>query len=477
VKVSEYASYDATGLAELIVKGEVSVAEVHEAARAAIDQVEPQLSAIAGERFEEPLAYDPSGVFAGVPFAIKDLVTHAKGTPTRSGSRLFGAGVRYPYDNFLMARFRRAGLATMAVTRTPEFGFNAATEAIVYGEPTRNPWDTARSPGGSSGGSAALVASRALPIAHGNDGGGSLRAPAAACGLVGLKPSRGRVTVGPDFADPLLGLGVEFGLSRSVRDAAALLDAVHGAEPGERYLLPAPEKPFTASAAEGSKPLRVALAWELFTPAQVIDPQVKAAVEAIAKALEGMGHRVDLASPSINLEAFLTASFNAWCAFLAYGVVSASAALGVVPSADNLEATTLACAEHGKALRALDVFEMDRAFNAISRAFGAFFESYDVILTPTMVVPNVAVGYLNANDPTLSARGWFNKLFAVLGTGLYNVTGTPAISLPLAESREGWPIGIQFAARNAGESTLLALAGDLERAMPWAGREPKVMAR
>jgi amidase len=476
VKVSEYASYDATGLAELIVKREVSAAEVHEAARAAIDQVEPQLSAIAGERFEEPLDHDPSGVFAGVPFAIKDLVTHAKGTPTRSGSRMLGAGVPYPYDNFLMARFRRAGLATMAVTRTPEFGFNATTEAIAYGGPTRNPWDTARSSGGSSGGSAALVASRALPIAHGNDGGGSLRVPAAACGLVGLKPSRGRVTVGPDFADPLLGLGVEFGLSRSVRDTAALLDAVHGAEPGERYLLPAPAKPYAAFAAEGSKPLRVALAWGLFHPSQTIDPQVRDAVESVARALEGMGHRVEVASPSIDHEAYLSAIFNAWCAFLANAVVGVSAALGVQPSADNLEATTLACAEHGKSLSALDVFAMDQVFNNISRTLGAFLADYDVVLSSTMVVPNVAIGYLNANDPTLGARGWFDKLFAVLGTGIYNVTGMPAISLPLAESREGWPIGVQLAARNAEESTLLALAGDLERAMPWADRKPKVMA-
>jgi amidase len=477
MKVSEYASHDATGLAALITAGSVSAAEVHEAAMAAIDQIDPQLSAVAGRRFEEPLAYDPAGVFAGVPFAIKDLVTHAQGVPTRLGSRILGPGVPYPYDNFLMTRFRRAGLATMAVTRTPEFGFNAATEAIAYGAPTRNPWDTARSCGGSSGGSAALVASRALPIAHANDGGGSIRVPAAACGLVGLKPSRGRVTVGPDYADPLLGLAVEFGLSRTVRDTAALLDAVHGAEPGERYLLPAPAQRYTASVAEGSKPLRIALAWGLFNPGQTIDPQVRAAAEAVAQTLEGMGHRVDLASPSIDHEAFLSATFTAWCAFLADGVASVSAALGVQPSADNLEATTLACAKHGMGLRALDLFAVDRTFNSISRKFGAFLVDYDVVLTPTITVPNIAVGHLNANDPALGAREWFDKLFSILGTAIYNATGMPAISLPLAESAEGWPIGIQFAARNAEESTLLALAGDLERAMPWADRAPSIMAR
>ena len=477
MRVSEYTEFDATGLAGLIRAGEVTAAEVHAAATAAIDQVDPVLSAVVGERFDEPLDYEAEGVFAGVPFAIKDLVTHAAGVPTRSGSRLLGPGVPYPYDNALMTRFRRAGLATFARTRTPEFGFNAATEAVADGGPTRNPWDLTRSAGGSSGGSAALVASRALPLAHGNDGGGSIRVPAAACGLVGLKPSRGRVTVGPDYSDPLFGLGVEFALTRTVRDTAALLDAVHGSEPGERFLLPEPSPSYAAEVARGSGRLRIALAWDLFAPGQLIDPEVTAAVDAVAAHLEGLGHIVDITAPAIDHESYLTATFHAWCAFLADGVAGASAALGVSPGPDVLEATTLACAEYGMGLTALDVAAMDRVFNALSRSVGTFLTDYDVILTPTMVVPNVEVGYLDANDGSLSARGWFDKLFAILGTGLYNATGMPAISLPLGTSGAGWPIGIQFAAALGHEATLLGLAGDLERTMSWAGRMPAVAAR
>ncbi len=475
MEIREYTQHDGLGLAELIRNREVSAQEVQEAAAKALDEVEPQLSAIVGERYPQPLDYDEGGVFAGVPFAIKDLVIHAEDVPTTNGTRMLGSGVVLG-ESALMTRFRNAGLATMATTRTPEFGFNATTEAIAYGDPTKNPWDPARSPGGSSGGSAALVAARALPVAHANDGGGSIRIPAAACGLVGLKPSRGRVTVGPGYGDPLLGLGVEFALSRTVRDTAAMLDAVHGSEPGERYLLPAPERSYGESAARGASPKRIALSWGLLTPGQQMDPQVRAAVESAATLLESMGHTVEIASPQINHEEWLDATYKLWATFLADGVQTLSGLLGVSPSAEVLEHVTLRCVEYGERVTGVDLMRTEGAMNRASRALGEFHARYDVTLSATMMNPNFPLGHFDQNDPELDAEGWFEKLFSGLGTALFNATGTPGISVPLAQSQEGWPIGIQLGAAYGDESTLIELAADLERAAPWAERRPSIIA-
>ena len=328
-----------------------------------------------------------------------------------------------------MTRFRAAGLAAMGITATPEFGFNAATESVANG-PTRNPWDTARSPGGSSGGSAALVAARALPVAHANDGGGSIRIPAAACGLVGLKPSRGRVSVAPDFADPLMGLGIEFAVTRTVRDAAALLDAVHGSEPGDKYLLPGPATSYADAARTPTRKLRIAVTTT--APNGVpVDPACVAAVQATARALQEAGHTVEEAAPEFDVEAFDHANLTAWCSFLADGAYGAAAPLGVELTTDVLEHTTLACAEYGKTLTALDIYAADRVFNATTRSVAAFFTGYDLLLTPTMAAPNTAIGTLDADDPTLDARGWYDRIFTFAPfTALSNITGAPAISVP-----------------------------------------------
>ncbi|MEK6443723.1 amidase [Pseudonocardia sp. T1-2H] len=476
MRVDEYAAHDAIGLAELIRDGAVKAEEVQAAAAAALDAVAPQLNALVGERFAEPLEYDPDGPFAGVPFAIKDLIIHAAGIPQRAGTRLLGDGIATPEDTYLMARFRAAGLATMGVTATPELGFNANTEPVSNG-PTHNPWDTTRSSGGSSGGSAALVASGALPVASASDGGGSIRIPSGCCGLVGLKPTRGRTTVGPDYADPLLGLGIEFALTRTVRDCAALLDAVHGSEPGDRYLLPAPVRPFAEEVRAGSPRLRVAVSTTPSSGPGSTDPQCVDAVHRVADQLESMGHQVVEASPAIDAEQFDDANLVAWCSFLADGVDTIAAALGVEPGPDTLEATTLACAEHGRTLRASDLYATDRVFNATTRTVARFFTEHDVLLTPTSCAPNTPLGYLNADDSALDARGWYDRIFSFAGfTGVANVTGMPAISLPLGWSTEGWPIGVQFGAGLGRESVLIALAGDLERAIGWADRRPGVWA-
>lgn len=476
MQVSEYTGYDATGLAELVRSGQVSSAEVHAAARQAVASVDGELNALVGEPFEKPLDADETGPFGGVPFAIKDLVLHADGVPQRAGSRLLGPGVPHPYDTALMRRFRGAGLAAVGLTATPEFGFNASTESVANG-PTRNPWDTSRSPGGSSGGSAALVAARALPVAHANDGGGSIRIPAAASGLVGLKPSRGRVTVAPDYSDPLLGLGVEFAVTRTVRDAAGLLDAVHGSEPGDRHLLPGPVTTFLDAVRTPARPLRIAVSTT--APSGVpVEAACVAAVAAAVDALEHAGHAVEEAAPEYDVAAFDDANLKAWCSFLADGAYGAAAALGVRLGPDVLEHTTLACAEYGATLTALDLYAVDRVFNATTRALAGFLSGYDIWLTPTTAAPNTAIGHLDADDPSLDARGWYDRIFTFAPfTALANVTRVPAVSVPGTPSAEGWPVGVQLVGRYAAEEALLGLAALLEEALPWNDRRPTVVAR
>ncbi|MFN6546389.1 amidase [Mycolicibacterium nivoides] len=475
MKPNEYAEYDATGLAGLIRDKEVSVAEVYEAARAAIEAVDGTLNAVVDGPWSAPLDCDPAGVFAGIPFAIKDFAIHAAGVPTRFGSRLAGEGVVFPHDTELMTRFRAAGLATVASTTTPEFAFNGNTEPVTQGS-TRNPWDTTRSAGGSSGGSAVLVAARALPIAHATDGGGSIRIPASANGLVGLKPSRGRVPVGPDASEPLSGLGAEFGLTRSVRDCAALLDAVSGPAPGDKYIIRDPVRPYREEVGRNPGRLRIALHAESWSGGPV-DEEISGAVNAVGTVLEGLGHQVSPGSPVFDWERFVDANLPVWSVSLAEGIDALAAAFGTTPSPANLEATTLACAEYGRRVTATQLGGALAVFNQVSRAAGAFFTGYDLLLTPTLSQPPQPLGELDADDASLTPGEWMHKLLGVCSfTPLFNVTGGPAISLPLGWMRSGLPIGVQLAAPMCDEGTLIAVASQLETAMPWADRVPGVNA-
>ncbi|WP_301122632.1 amidase [Mycolicibacterium fortuitum] len=475
MKPEEYSGYDATGLAELIRSGQVSVGEVHDAARAAIEEVNPALNAVVAGPWEAALDYDGQGRFAGVPFALKDFAIHAAGVPTRFGSRLAGAGVTFPYDTELMTRFRAAGLATLALTTTPEFAFNGNTEPVTQGS-TRNPWDTSRSAGGSSGGSAALVAARALPLAHATDGGGSIRIPASANGLVGLKPSRGRVSVAPDASEPLSGLGVEFGLTRSVRDCAALLDAVSGPAPGDKYVIRDPARPYIDELGRNPGSLRIAIHTQSWSGGPV-DEEISEAVAAVGKVLEGLGHHVRPDSPVFDWEQFVDANLPVWGVSLAEGIDALAAALGTTPSSGNLEATTLASAEYGRLVTATELGGALAVFNQVSRAVGTFFTGHDLLLTPTLSQPPQPLGELDSDDASLTPRQWVHKLFGVCSfTPLFNATGGPAISLPLGVTRSGLPIGVQLAAPMCDEGTLIAVASQLENAMPWAHRIPGVNA-
>jgi amidase len=475
MEVSEYAKHDATGLAGLISTGQASAEDVRQAALRAVEAVNPELNALVGEPFDEPLSYSTDGPFAGVPFLIKDLVLHAEGVPTRAGSRMTGDGIPFPYDTDLMSRFRQAGLATLGRTTTPEFGFNASTESVLTG-PTRNPWDPSRSAGGSSGGSGAMVAARAVPVAHANDGGGSIRIPAAVNGLVGLKPTRGRVPLGPDFGEALAGMAIEFAVTRTVRDCAALLDAVRGAGIGDKYSAAPPVRPFAEEVGAPPGNLKVAFTTEAWSGAPV-DPECARAVEELAALLEELGHDVTEAAPDVDVATFDRANTRVWFAFLAASVATFAQLTGNQESPDNLEATTLACSEAGRKLTALDMMEADALQNQVTRAVGRWFVDHDVLLTPTLAHATFPLGLLDADDPSLDAKGWYDKIFLHAPfTALFNMTGQPAMNVPAMATADGGPVGIQLVARFGDEATLLRLAAQLEEARPWADRKPAVYA-
>lgn len=474
MELSDYAACDAVGLAELVRTGEVSAAEVEEAARRAIEAVDHQLHATVGDLVEPAMDASTGGVLAGVPFALKEVAPHAKGQRTQLGSRLSGDGVVGAADTHLMQRFRAAGLRVIARTRSPEFAFNLTTEPIVHG-PTHSPWDLERSVGGSSGGSAALVAARALPISHATDGGGSIRAPASLCGIVGLKPTRSRTPVGPGQWENIHGMGHDFLLARTLRDVAAGLDAVQGSGPGDKYEIAPPERPYADEL--GLEPGGLKIAWtvEPWSGAPV-DAECRAAVEDTAKALVGDGHDLAEASPTIDNDVLIRALMNAWAAGMAQRTAVAENALGVTAGPDTVEACSLAMLRLGATLSAIDLLHAYGDCNAVGRAIGEFFETYDVLLLPSVARVPWKLGELDQNDASIGAEGWTRKLFDDYSpfTAMFNITGQPAISLPLAWSDGGLPIGLQLVGRYGDEATLLRVSAQLERALPWADRVPPI---
>jgi amidase len=473
MKLDEYARYDGLGLAALVRSGEVSAGEVVETAQKAIDAVNPTLNAVIGRIEPRAQAGDRNAPFFGVPFLIKDLALHAEGVACDMGSRLVAGSFVSPHDTDLMQRFKAAGVVTLGRTNTPEFGFCSTTEPVLHG-PTRNPWDTGRSPGGSSGGSAAAVAAGIVPIAHANDGGGSIRIPAACCGLVGLKPTRGRTPPGPEVGQALHGLGAEHVVSRTVRDCASMLDAVQGPGVGDPFVIAPPLRRYAEEVGAPVGRLRVAVSLSGMMDA-TIDDDIRGEVMRVARHLESLGHYVTETSPAFDETTFHTANMTYWCGFLAAGVLGIARSNGRKPSRETLEATTLACYEYGASLKLTDVELADMLANTVCRAVAPFFNDYDVLLTPTATGAALPLGFTNADDPKLGAKGWYEHLFRYAPfTALYNMTGQPAISLPLAVDAKGLPVGMQFVARFGAEDILLRLAAQLEQSLPWAGRRPGV---
>jgi amidase len=471
LSVEEYASYDATGLAQLVRSRQVAPAEVHEAGIRAVQLADQCLHASVEGPWETPLDASPDGSFTGVPIALKDVLCHATGVPQHLGSRALARGIVFDHDSELMARFRRAGLAVVCTTKTPEFALNGTTEP-VFGGAALNPWDPTKSPGGSSGASAALVAAGALPVAHANDGAGSIRIPASHTGTVGLKPSRGRVPIGPDRQEAFYGNVVEFAITRTVRDAAALLDAVHGPLAGERYYAPTPDRSYLAALRGPSRPLRIAVSADTWTE-RALHPDVAATIESTAELLSELGHHVEVVRPDLDWEAFLAALTVTFCAGTASDVVPLGEALGGGLSRDYFEATTIACAEAGRAMTPADLANAFATNNDVSRRLANFMADFDILVTPVSISPPLDLGTYDANDASFTAAGWVRHILEPHPTcALYNVTGAPAMSLPLGTARGGLPVGVQLGANMFREDLLLALAAQLEQARPWAHRKP-----
>ncbi len=474
MELRDYAAQDAVGLAELVRKGDVSADEVDDTARRAIESVEPDLHATVGELYEPAFDASTDGPFAGVPFALKEVAPHAEGQRTQLGSRLAGDGVVGPADTHLMTRVRAAGLRVLGRTRSPEFAFNATTEPLVHG-PTHSPWDLERSSGGSSGGASALVAARALAIAHATDGGGSIRIPASLCGLVGLKPTRSRTPVGPGQWENLHGMGHDFVLCRTLRDCATALDALHGAGPGDKYEIGSPARPYVDELEADAGRLRIASTVEAWS-GEPVDEDCRGAVAAAASALSDLGHDVGEGRPAIDNDVLTNALVTTWAAGMSQRTAVAERALGVTVGPDTVEACSLAMLTHGRSLSAIDLLDGYAQCNAIGRGIGEFFETTDVLLLPSVGKIPWKLGELDQNDISLDHEGWVRKVFDVYApfTAMFNITGQPAISLPLGWTGEGLPIGVQLVCRYGDEATLLRLAVQLERTFPWADRVPAV---
>ncbi|MFO1061374.1 MAG: amidase family protein [Dongiaceae bacterium] len=473
---AEYAEHDGLGLADLVRRGETTPRELFDAAMAALERIQPGINAIActmeGEAERALRDVAPGGPladapFAGVPFLAKDLVISYAGLPTSCGSRLTHGFTR-PFDSELVARFRRAGLVTIAKTTTPELGLCASTESVLHGA-TRNPWHLGRAAGGSSGGSAASVAAGIAPIGHANDGGGSIRLPASCCGLVGLKPTRGRNPLGPDQGEMWAGLVAEHVVTRSVRDSAAMLDCCAGPAPGDPYQAPAGAQPFLAALEREPPPLRVAVMVETFA-GDAVDPACRQAVLDTAALLEQLGHGVDRAAPRFDVAAYARAHAVILAAYLASFVDDVAAELGRTPGPDNLEPMTRWAVEEGRRLTAGDLVRAEAAVNAVSRQVAPFFAEWDILLTPTLASPPVPIGHLFGGEDGAELRR--RTLAFAPFTHLFNGTGQPAISLPAGWDPDGLPIGVQLVAGYAEDALLLQLAAQLEGARPWRHRRP-----
>ncbi len=461
---------DATAQATLVRRGEVSAEELVEAAIRTIETLNPALNAVVATMYAEARAGLRTGLpdaapFTGVPFLVKDLRAACAGTPMTSGSR-FLRGFVPDYDSEFVARAKRAGLTVLGKTSTPELGIQPTTEPRLFGA-CRNPWDRGRSPGGSSGGSAAAVASGMVPVAHANDGGGSIRIPASCCGLFGLKPTRGRTTLAPD--DDVGGLVAEHAVTRSVRDSAALLDAVSGPAPGDPYFAPPPERPFLQEVGADPGVLRVAFS-AVAPPGGPLHEDCAAAAREAAALCADLGHEVEETAPEFDAGAVTRAFEVIWAAGAAAGVDGAALLLGRRPEPDELEPLTWALYERGRSTSAPEHLLAVATLRRAARGVAAFFTRYDVWLTPTLAEPPAPLGAFDTPEDPL--RGFERGSEYTPFAAVCNVTGQPAMSVPLYWNEVGLPFGVHFAGRYGDEGTLFRLAAQLEEARPWAGRRP-----
>jgi amidase len=461
-------------LAEMVRSGEISSRELVEVSLARIEQLNPQLNAFVEVDGERALATasqiqpgDPRP-FAGVPIAIKNN-RPVTGYRFTIGCSLMADHVA-DYDHNITRRLKDAGFVIVGTTTLPEYGILPVSEARLFG-PTRNPWDLERTPGGSSGGAAAAVAAGLVPVAHGNDGGGSIRIPAACCGLVGLKPARGRVSPAPELGDSPLGIdGV---LTRTVADTAAILDVLSGYEPGDATWAPPPSQPFASAATREPGKLKIAATTLSPVADAVVDPLCAKAVQDASELLRSLGHEVEQVDPPWQIEGVTQLFGGVFSVHVALQIAYSGIVAGREPTAEDMEPMSWAIFSMTQGINALQGMALEIQLQAFTRQLVAFLEPYDALLTPALAERPLPLGSLDTAAPepmdTFTRSGLFTPF-----TPVFNASGQPGISLPLYEGEDGLPLGVQIVGRPAAESTLLALASQLEAATPWAQRRPSV---
>ena len=473
--MDDLAHLDAIAQADLISRKQAKPIELVDAAIERIERLNPTLNAIVTPMYDEARKVAsgtlPDGPFTGVPFLLKDLTASYAGVRITSGSAYLRDFVAN-HDSELVSRYKRAGLIVIGKTNTPEFGLVPTTEPLLFG-PTRNPWDTERTSGGSSGGSAAAVAAGIVPMAHGNDGGGSIRIPASCCGLFGLKPTRARNPLGPDFGDLMNGLVQEHALTRSVRDSAALLDATSGPDLGDPYWAPPPERPFLQEVGADPGKLRIAFTTESSTGVPV-HPDCVAAVKDAAALCADLGHEVIEASPPLNGQMLVQMFTTIWSVGCALTIEGTALLTGRTASEDQFEPLTWGLYQMGRKQNAASYLIAVTMLQMMARGIARFFVDHDIWLTPTMAEPPVPLGWFTTPENPL--EGFSRAAAFVPFTPICNVTGQPAMSVPLYWNDDGLPIGAHFVSRFGDEATLFRLAAQLEQARPWADRRPPVSA-
>jgi amidase len=477
----EWAGADATEQARAVRRGDVKPVELVEAAIERIERLDPSLNAVIHRHFErardEASGPLPDGPFRGVPFLLKDLACgNRAGDPIHWGTRfLKAADFRAPTTSFLVQRFLAAGLVVVGRTNVPELGAWSITEPDAYG-PTRNPWSLDHAAGGSSGGAAAATAAGLVPFAHASDGGGSIRNPASQCGLVGLKPSRGRVSLGPDTAEPWAGMTFEFAVTRSVRDAATLLDCVHGPMPGDPYTARPPTRTYAEEPGSDPGVLRIGFV-ECQPDGEPLHPECATALRAASATLESLGHQVAPESPApLRSDALLPHVLNVIASNQARDVERFEGLLGRSLSPDELDADNWRVTELGRAVTATQFIAATDAYNQFRREVLAWWDGgFDLLLTPTITRPSPRVGEIvPCAEKPLDA---FMRSGALLPFCVpFNITGQPAISLPLHWSADGLPVGVQLVADAGREDLLLRVAAQLEAETGWANRRPPLHA-
>ena len=473
---ADYETYDALGLADLVRRRLVTPAELLEAAIERVEARNPVVNAVVLRLYDygrKAIADGlPDGPFRGVPYLLKDLTATLQGVPTTRGSKYFADAPPAAADSEHVRRLKRAGLVIFGRTNTPELGLSLTCEPRLYG-PTRNPWDHARSAGGSSGGAAAAVGARMLPMAHASDGFGSIRAPAACCGLVGLKPTRARNTMAPYLGEGLGGLSTEHAVTLSVRDCAALLDATAGPGPGDPYVAPPPARPFREEV--GADPGRLRMAYTTSAPnGDKVAAECLQALTAAVRLCADLGHRVEEADPEID-RAAIVPSFLTLIAANTVVNLSSHPTAGRPPRPDEVERITWLTAQTGQGVNGPDYARATQTAHRLGRQMAAFHARYDVLLTPALATLPAPLGWINMAGEDVG--DYWRRVFAFSPfTVWFNLTGQPAISLPLGVAAGDLPVAVQLVARYGDEATLFRVAAQLEAARPWFDRRPPLPA-